>query len=159
MSDETKRKNRRTIVGFVTSDKGDKSITVSLDRMVQHPRYKKYVRKQSRYYAHDENNEAHEGDRVSIVECRPLSKNKSFRLVEILERSRLRVTTTGTDRTAEGWLRLRCFRIRGGRGHRGEQQKRQPARDQIAEGGHHRLDDNRDGLPAVGTRWLFSTMV
>lgn len=96
MSDEANakqneaRKARRTIVGVVTSDKGDKSITVQVDRMVQHPRFKKYVRKSTKYNAHDEKNEAHVGDRVSIVECRPISKNKSFRLVEILELSRLR---------------------------------------------------------------------
>jgi len=90
MSDEAKRKVRRTVVGVVTSDKGDKSITVQVDRMVQHPRFKKYVRKSTKYAAHDENNEAHVGDRVSIIECRPISKNKSFRLVEILELSRLR---------------------------------------------------------------------
>ena len=93
MSDEAnknQRKVRRTIVGVVTSDKGDKSITVQVDRMVQHPRFKKYVRKSTKYNAHDEKNEAHIGDRVAIVECRPISKNKSFRLVEILELSRLR---------------------------------------------------------------------
>ena len=90
MSDEASKKKGRTVVGVVTSDKGDKSITVQVDRMVQHPRFKKSVRRRSRYYAHDENNDAHVGDRVSITECRPLSKNKSFRLFEVIERSRLR---------------------------------------------------------------------
>ena len=90
MSEGESRKNRRTIIGVVTSDAADKTITVMVERMVQHPRFKKYVRRSSKYAAHDENNEAHIGDRVSITECRPLSKHKNFRLVEILERSRLR---------------------------------------------------------------------
>ena len=63
-STENQRKVRRTIVGVVTSDKTDKSITVQVDRMVQHPRFKKYVRKSTKYNAHDEKNEAHVGDRV-----------------------------------------------------------------------------------------------
>lgn len=102
MSDEANRKIRRTVVGVVTSDKGDKSITVRVDRMVQHPRFKKYVRRRSKYHAHDENNDAHVGDRVSITECRPRSKNKNFRLSEILERSRLRAMGSGEDNEAEG---------------------------------------------------------
>ena len=102
MSDEANRKIRRTVVGVVTSDKGDKSITVQVDRVVQHPRFKKYVRRQSKYHAHDENNDAHVGDRVAITECRPLSKNKSFRLTEVLERSRLRDAGTVGDEKAEG---------------------------------------------------------
>ena len=102
MSNEANRKTRRTVVGVVTSDKGDKSITVQVDRVVQHPRFKKYVRRQSKYHAHDENNDAHVGDRVAITECRPLSKNKSFRLTEVLERSRLRDAGTVGDEKAEG---------------------------------------------------------
>jgi small subunit ribosomal protein S17 len=102
MSNEANRKTRRTVVGVVTSDKGDKSITVQVDRVVQHPRFKKYIRRQSKYHAHDENNDAHVGDRVAITECRPLSKNKSFRLAKVLERSRLREAGTGDDKKAEG---------------------------------------------------------
>ena len=102
MSNEANRKARRTVVGVVTSDKGDKSITVQVDRVVQHPRFKKYVRRQSKYHAHDENNDAHVGDRVAITECRPLSKNKSFRLTEVLERSRLRDAGPVGDEKAEG---------------------------------------------------------
>ena len=102
MSNEANRKARRTVVGVVTSDKGDKSITVQVDRVVQHPRFKKYVRRQSKYHALDENNDAHVGDRVAITECRPLSKNKSFRLTEVLERSRLRDAGTVGDEKAEG---------------------------------------------------------
>ena len=96
MTDEAKnRKNRRTVIGVVTSDKMDKSITVQVDRMVQHPRFKKYVRRSTRFHAHDEKNEAGLGDRVSIVECRPLSKTKSYRLGEVLGRSRLHAATSG----------------------------------------------------------------
>jgi len=102
MSDEASRKRRRTVVGTVTSEKGDKSITVQVDRMVQHPRFKKYVRRRSKYYVHDENNDAHVGDRVSITECRPLSKNKNFRLAEVLERSRLREIGAADQAKAEG---------------------------------------------------------
>jgi small subunit ribosomal protein S17 len=87
---EGERKPRRLVVGIVTSDKMDKTIAVQVDRTVQHLRFKKYLKRSTTYKAHDENNEAHVGDRVSIVECRPLSKNKNFRLVAILERSRLR---------------------------------------------------------------------
>ena len=87
------RNKRRRVQGVVTSDKMDKSITVRVDRRVKHPIFKKYLVRSSRYVAHDELNDAHVGDRVAIVECRPLSKRKSFRLVKILERSRLRAAT------------------------------------------------------------------
>jgi len=93
MSEAAERKQRRTVVGVVTGDKMDKTVTVRVDRMVQHPRFKKYVKKSTTYHAHDEENAAHVGDRVSIAECRPLSKNKNFRLVEVLERSRLRAAS------------------------------------------------------------------
>lgn len=83
-------KTRRAVVGRVTSDRMDKTITVRCDRMVQHPRFKKYVKRSTLYKAHDESNEAHVGDRVEIMECRPLSKTKRFRLLRIIERSALR---------------------------------------------------------------------
>lgn len=76
----------RTITGRVVSNKMDKSISVVAERRVQHPLYKKYVRKSSRFHAHDEKNQCQMGDVVSIQECRPLSKTKFWRLVEILER-------------------------------------------------------------------------
>lgn len=72
---------RRILEGNVVSAKNDKTITVSVERRFMHPLYKKYVKSTSKYRAHDENNTAKEGDRVSIVECRPLSKSKRWTLV------------------------------------------------------------------------------
>ncbi|TAM11963.1 MAG: 30S ribosomal protein S17 [Nevskiaceae bacterium] len=80
-------KIKHPIVGMVVSTKGDKSITVLVERRVRHPIYGKYVRKSSRLHAHDENNECHDGDRVAIIETRPISRTKFFRLAEILERA------------------------------------------------------------------------
>lgn len=86
--DQTRNKDKvqRSVVGRVVSDKMDKSITVETERRVPHPLYGKYVRRRTKLHAHDENNECREGDLVSLVEGRPVSKNKSWRLVEILER-------------------------------------------------------------------------
>jgi small subunit ribosomal protein S17 len=84
------RTSRRKVVGIVTSDRMNKTITVKVDRRVQHPQFKKYLKRSTLYKAHDEGNQAHVGDRVAIIECKPLSKSKNFRLVEIIERSRLR---------------------------------------------------------------------
>ncbi len=77
----------RTITGRVVSNKGNKSITVMVERQVKHPIYKKYIKRTSRLHAHDENNECNEGDVVTIAECRPISKTKFFRLVEVVERA------------------------------------------------------------------------
>jgi len=82
------RNRRKTVVGTVTSDRMQKTITVQIERLVQHPLYKKYVRRFSTYKAHDENDEASKGDRVEIQETRPLSKTKRWRLVRILEKAR-----------------------------------------------------------------------
>ena len=76
-----------TLVGIVSSDKRDKTITVSITNRETHPLYRKQYTKTRKYTAHDEKNEAHLGDKVEIVACRPLSKTKSFRLVKVLERS------------------------------------------------------------------------
>ena len=76
-----------TLVGIVSSDKRDKTITVSIESRETHPLYRKQYTKTRKYTAHDENNEAHLGDKVEIASCRPLSKTKSFRLVKVLERS------------------------------------------------------------------------
>ena len=84
MSDETKQ---RTLVGRVVSDAMDKTITVLVERRVQHPLYKKYIRRSSRIHAHDEANECRQGDVVSVVQCRPLSKTKCWRLVSVEERA------------------------------------------------------------------------
>jgi small subunit ribosomal protein S17 len=80
-----KRGVRKTRVGVVVSDKMDKTIVVKVTTRVPHPRFRKIVKQTSKFYAHDEKNEARLGDRVSIVETRPLSKTKRWRLVEILK--------------------------------------------------------------------------
>ena len=78
------RRERKTVVGRVKSDAMNKTIAVEVDRLVKHPRYQKYLRRRTRYYAHDERNEAKPGDQVRIMATRPLSKLKRWRLVEIL---------------------------------------------------------------------------
>jgi small subunit ribosomal protein S17 len=84
---EDKQKNQRMLTGRVVSDKMNKSITVLVERRVKHPVYGKFVRKSSKIFAHDENNECKAGDLVTIAECRPISKNKSWRLVEVVEKA------------------------------------------------------------------------
>ena len=82
------RGSRKFRVGLVTSAKMDKTITVALERQVKHPIYGKFVKQTTKLKAHDEQNEAGEGDTVRIQETRPLSKTKRWRLVEIVERAR-----------------------------------------------------------------------
>ena len=82
------RKLRKERTGLVVSDKMDKSIVVVVERKVKHPIYGKFVKKTSKFIAHDENNDSHVGDTVRIMETRPLSKNKCWRLVEIIERAK-----------------------------------------------------------------------
>jgi small subunit ribosomal protein S17 len=82
------RGQRKVIVGVITSDKMDKSRVIAVERQVKHPFYKKYVKKTSKFMAHDEKNESHTGDTVKIMETRPLSSRKRWRLVEILERAK-----------------------------------------------------------------------
>ncbi|HED13360.1 MAG TPA: 30S ribosomal protein S17 [Gammaproteobacteria bacterium] len=77
----------RSVSGMVVSDKMDKTITVLVERRFKHPLYKKYIRRSTRLHAHDAENECHIGDTVKLKECRPLSRTKCWRLVEILERS------------------------------------------------------------------------
>ncbi len=81
------RGNRKRVVGLVVSDKCDKTITVSVDRLSKHPRYGKYIRRSTRFAAHDEKNEAREGDRVEIMETRRISKRKRWRLISIVEKT------------------------------------------------------------------------
>ena len=81
-------KGIRTLTGRVVSDKMDKTIAVEIERVVRHPTYGKYVRRTTKVLAHDENNEAKPGDTVSITPCRPLSRHKSWRLLEIVERAK-----------------------------------------------------------------------
>ncbi|MBR2723714.1 MAG: 30S ribosomal protein S17 [Lentisphaeria bacterium] len=88
MSDiEITRGNRKERIGVVVSDVQDKTIVVRVDRRTPHPLYKKIVKVRKKFTAHDENNEARKGDTVRIVETRPLSKNKCWRLVEIISRA------------------------------------------------------------------------
>lgn len=82
------RKLRKTRIGVVSSDKMNKTITVSVERKVKHPIYGKFLKKTTKFHAHDESGEAHIGDTVKIMECRPLSKTKKWRLVEIIEKAK-----------------------------------------------------------------------
>jgi len=77
----------RTLSGKVVSNKGDKTISVLIERFEKHPLYGKYIKRSSKIAAHDENNECKIGDTVTISECRPLSKAKAYRLIEITERA------------------------------------------------------------------------
>ena len=87
MSEEITRNSRRLVQGVVCSDKMEKTITVSVERTFKHPKYKKYIRRHSTVQAHDETNEAQEGDTVEIRECRPLSKNKRWRIVRVVTKA------------------------------------------------------------------------
>jgi len=80
-------RNRKTMVGVVHSDRMQKTITVNVERRFKHAVYGKYVVKSRRFAAHDENGEAHIGDKVEIAETRPLSKSKRWRLIRVLERA------------------------------------------------------------------------
>ncbi len=82
------RNNRKVRTGIVTADKMDKTITVAVADHVRHPLYKKYIKRTVRFHAHDENNECRVGDRVRIMETRPLSKMKRWRLIEIVEKAK-----------------------------------------------------------------------
>lgn len=88
------RGNRKERLGFVVSDKMDKTIVVKVERRFPHPKYTKVVKSFKKFYAHDENNEAKIGDAVLIEETRPLSKLKCWRLTKIVERSKDAVPTT-----------------------------------------------------------------
>jgi small subunit ribosomal protein S17 len=83
-----KRNLRKERTGVVTSSKMDKSIVVAVERKVKHPKYGKFVKKTTKFVAHDEKNECNQGDTVRIMETRPLSKLKNWRLVEIVERAK-----------------------------------------------------------------------
>jgi len=92
MSEQTEKNTQeqkalRTVTGEVISNKMDKTASVSISRVVKHPLYGKYIRRTSKVLVHDEDNSCNEGDVVSIAECRPFSKRKAWRVVEILERA------------------------------------------------------------------------
>jgi small subunit ribosomal protein S17 len=82
------RKTRKSRIGLVTSDKMDKTITVAVERKVKHPFYGKFLKKTTKFHAHDETNQCGIGDTVRIMETRPLSKTKRWRLVEVIEKAK-----------------------------------------------------------------------
>ena len=82
------RNLRKTMVGLVSSDKMDKTVVVSVVNNVKHPEYGKIIKRTHKLKAHDENNECHVGDRVRVMETRPLSKDKRWRVVEIVEKAK-----------------------------------------------------------------------
>lgn len=82
------RNTRRTMIGLVVSDKMDKTISVEVSKSIKHPLYKKFITRSKKVKAHDENNVANVGDKVLLMETRPLSKTKRFRLVEVLEQAK-----------------------------------------------------------------------
>ncbi len=84
MSEENKK---RTLTGIVLSNKMDKTVTVLIERKVKHPLYGKYIKRSTKLHIHDEKNECNEGDVISINECRPYSKTKSWDLVEVIKKS------------------------------------------------------------------------
>ena len=88
MADKETRSRRKVRVGVVVSDSRDKTIAVDVPNLTAHPRYDKVVRHSTRFHVHDETNDAHVGDTVQIMETRPVSKQKRWRLVEIVERAR-----------------------------------------------------------------------
>ncbi len=88
MTDNSNRARRKVRVGVVVSDSRDKTVTVEVPTQVSHPRYDKVVRRSTKFHAHDETNDANVGDTVRIMETRPLSKQKRWRVVEIVERAR-----------------------------------------------------------------------
>jgi small subunit ribosomal protein S17 len=98
---------KRVAVGIVTSDRMSKTRRVEIPRLVQHPKYGKYLRRRTICYVHDEDNESRQGDTVEIVECRPMSKAKRWRLVRVVSRSRLvdvaamRAAARAEERTAQ----------------------------------------------------------
>ncbi len=83
----TERRNKKKVIGVVTSDKMDKTVVVMTEGLVKHPVYKKYLKRSRRYKAHDENNSCAIGDKVLITETRPLSRDKRWRVTQVLEKS------------------------------------------------------------------------
>jgi small subunit ribosomal protein S17 len=84
MEKQTEKAASRRVIGRVVSNKMNKSVTVAVERLIEHPNYGKFIRRTSKFVAHDEDNSCKPGDLVAIVECRPISKTKSWRVVEIL---------------------------------------------------------------------------
>ncbi len=88
MTKEIKKVNKKEFTGLVVSDKMEKTVVVSISMKKLHPLYKKYITRTKRYKVHDPENTAHEGDKVRIRECRPVSKEKTWALIDIIERAR-----------------------------------------------------------------------
>ena len=84
-NEKLEKRNTRKIIGRVVSNKMDKTVSVAIERLIKHPVYGKYIRRTSKVLAHDENNSCNEGDRVTISECRPISKHKSWKVVDMVE--------------------------------------------------------------------------
>ena len=84
---ENKKSNKKELIGLIVSDKMDKSVVVRVERFVQHKVYKKYIKRYKKYHAHDEANQCKIGDEVKIIETRPLSKLKRFRVTEIVKKA------------------------------------------------------------------------
>jgi small subunit ribosomal protein S17 len=80
-------KKVRTVQGRVVSNKADKTITVMIERFVKHPIYGKFIKRSTKLHAHDETNQCNEGDVVTLTECRPISKNKTWKLVDVVEKA------------------------------------------------------------------------
>jgi small subunit ribosomal protein S17 len=87
MADTKHESNRRTLTGVVVSDKADKTIVVSVDTLIKHPLFKKYIRRRKKFMAHDPNNDCGIGDTVTIIESRPLSARKRWALSKIVEKA------------------------------------------------------------------------
>ena len=107
MAEQTKaqtvdRSLLRTVVGVVASDKGDKTIKVVVNYQTKHPKYGKYLKRRTVLHAHDETNNAKEGDTVEIAECRPLSRTKHHRLVRIVERAPERAVQVSAEEVMTG---------------------------------------------------------
>jgi small subunit ribosomal protein S17 len=85
-AEKSDRGRRKTKIGEVVSNKMDKTVSVAVEKRIQHPVYKKFFKKTTKFMAHDEKNECNIGDKVKIMETRPLSKNKRWRLVEVIEK-------------------------------------------------------------------------
>jgi len=89
MNDETSQKTARKVTGRVVSNRMDKTVSVAIERLTRHPVYGKYIRRTTKVMAHDEGNECRPGDTVAIAECRPVSRHKAWRVVDIVERARV----------------------------------------------------------------------
>ena len=83
----SERGRRKMVTGTVVSDKTDKTVTVKVSRRLQHPRYKKFLTRSKKYHAHDENNECRVGDMVQLMETRPISRSKRWRVVEVVKKA------------------------------------------------------------------------